>query len=253
MYKINGVLWSIAIEIQLYLIFPFFVWLLFKVGRVGLIGLSSLAAILFLTLLPVSTKLYPWFIPLFCVGMAAAHFAYRPNVRFGTQPRFASVLFWACLIGVGLTAGLKSLIPSDALIGLAVACLIYLGAIAPWLRLPGTFGWKPLIRLGGFSYSLYLMHHPILQVLFVYKPSWVKGDALEMAYCVVIALPLILLGTWLFSLAFERPFIAKKAGTRQMDNADDYTPVALPLKTLGATPTYSIVMMEERELSPTGT
>lgn len=253
MYKINGVLWSIALEIQLYLVFPFFVWLLFKVGRMGLVGLSSLAAILFLAVLPVSTKLYPWYIPLFCVGMVAAHFAYRPNIRVGTQPRLASVLFWLCVVGVGLTAGLKSLIPSDILIGLGVACLIYLGAVAPWLRLPGAFGWKPLIRLGAFSYSLYLMHHPILQVLFVHKPGWVKGDALEMAYCLGVGLPLILLGTWLFSLAFERPFIAKKAGTRQTDNADEYTPVGLPLKTLGATPTYAAVMMEEREFSRTGT
>jgi peptidoglycan/LPS O-acetylase OafA/YrhL len=253
MYKINGVLWSIAIEIQLYLIFPFFVWLLFRVGRMGLLGLSSLAAILFLTLLPVATKLYPWYIPLFCVGMVAAHFAYRPNIRVGIQPRVASVLFWICVAGVGFTAGLKSLIPSDLFIGLGIGCLIYLGAVAPWLRLPGIFGWRPLIRLGAFSYSLYLMHHPILQVLFVNRPAWVKGDTWEMAYCLAIGLPLILVGTWLFSLAFERPFIAKKAGTRQTDNADEYTPMSLPLKTLGATPTYAVVMLEELELSPTGT
>ncbi len=247
MYKINGVLWSIAIEAQLYLVFPFFVWLLFRVGRMGLVGVGSLFAYLVLTLLPVATKLYPWYVPLFCVGMAAAHFAYRPNLRLGIQTRFASIIFLAALVGVGYTAGLKSIIPSDLFAGVSVACLVYLGAVAPWLRLPGTFGWRPLIKLGAFSYSLYLMHHPILQVLFVNRPAWAQGDAMEMLFCMAVALPIILLGTWLFSLAFERPFISKKAGKRQTDRADEYTPVGLPLRTLGATPTYAAVMLEEAE------
>jgi hypothetical protein len=89
------------------------------------------------------------------------------------------------------------------------------------------------------------MHHPILQAIFVHKPAWVKGDALEMAYCLAVALPLILLGTWLFSLAFEKPFIAKKAGKRQTDRIEAYTPVGLPLRSLGPTPTYATVMLEE--------
>lgn len=253
MYKINGVLWSIAIEAQLYLIFPLFVLLLFRFGRIGLIGVSSLFAFFTLSLFPVATKLYPWFVPLFCVGMAAAHFAYRPNLQVGIQPRLASVIFWVSLLGMSLTASMKSLIPSDIFIGIAVACLVYLGAVAPWLRLPGTFGWRPLIKLGAFSYSLYLMHHPILQVLFVNKPSWAKNDAMEMLFCLLIGLPIILLGTWLFSLAFERPFIAKKAGKRQTDRADEYTPIGLPLRTLGATPTFAAVMMEESDLSPSRT
>jgi hypothetical protein len=70
-----------------------------------------------------------------------------------------------------------------------------------------------------------------------------------MAYCVTVALPVILLGTWLFSLVFERPFISKKAGKRQFDRAEDYTPLSLPLRTMGPTPTYGVVMMDS-EISP---
>ena len=253
MYKINGVLWSIAIEVQLYVVFPLLVWVQARIGRAGLVGVGALFAILVLSYLPVATKLYPWFVPLFCLGMATAHLAYRPNLRVGIQPRLASVIFWLSVLAIGFTVGIKSLVPSDVLVGVAVACLIYMGAVAPWLRLPGTFGWRPLIKLGAFSYSLYLIHHPILQTLFVYKPSWIKGDAAEMGFCVAVGLPAILLSAWLFSLVFEKPFIAKKAGKRQTDRADDYTPVALPLRTLGATPTYGVVMMDEAELSPTGT
>ncbi len=249
MYKINGVLWSIAIEAQLYVVFPFLVWLLFRAGRVGLIGAGSIFALMVLVLFPVSLKLYPWYVPLFCVGMAAAHFAYRPNLRVGIQPRLASVMFWLSLLGMLLTVGQKSNIASDLFIGVAISCLVYLGAIAPWLRLPGAFGWRPLIKLGAFSYSLYLMHHPILQILFVFKPDWIRGDASELAYCLIAVLPLILVVTWVFSLAFERPFLTRKAGNRQSDRAEEFTPVQLPLRTMGATPTYAAVLMEESELN----
>jgi peptidoglycan/LPS O-acetylase OafA/YrhL len=249
MYKINGVLWSISIEAQLYLLFPILVWLLFRVGRIGLITVGSLLAFGTLFAFPVATKLYPWYLPLFCVGMAAAHFAYRPNLRLGIQPRLASSILVFSAVGLGFTMNLKSLVPSDVFVGIGVASLVYLGAVAPWLRLPGVFGWRPLISLGAFSYSLYLMHHPILQSLFVHRPAWANGDVFEMAYCVTVALPVILLGTWLFSLVFERPFISKKAGKRQFDRAEDYTPLSLPLRTMGPTPTYGVVMMDS-EISP---
>jgi len=250
MYRLNGVLWSIAIEAQLYVVFPLFVWLIFKVGRFNLVALGSAAAALVLWQFPVALKLYPWYLPLFLVGMATAHLAYRPNLYVGVQPRLASMTLVASAIGVFATVGQKSQIPSDLFIGLAVSCLVYLGAVAPWLRIPGSFGWRPLIRLGAFSYSLYLMHHPILQVIFVNKPGWAKGDAMEMVYCLVIGLPIILAATWLFSLAFERPFLNRKAGKRQTDRAAEFTPVGLPLKTMGASPTYAAVMMESSEPIP---
>jgi peptidoglycan/LPS O-acetylase OafA/YrhL len=248
MYRINGVLWSIAIEAQLYVIFPLLVKGLFRFGRFALVAAGAALAGLVIWQMPVALKLYPWFLPLFLVGMATAHFAYRPNLYVGVQPRLASVLLFGGAVGVLFTAGMKSLVPGDLCIGLVTACLVYLGAVAPWLRVPGTFGWRPLIKLGAFSYSLYLMHHPILQALYVYRPAWAKGPALELAYCLVAVLPIILIATRAFSLVFERPFLTKKAGKRQTDRADEYAPSHLPLKTLGATPTYAAVMMEEAEL-----
>lgn len=247
LYKINGVLWSIALEAQLYVVFPLLVLVLFRLGRVGLVAVGSLAAYGWMLVMPVSVKLYPWFIPLFCVGMATAHFAYRPNLRIGIVPRLASVLAVAALAGMAYSLRFKEIAPSDICVGIAVACLVYLGAVAPWIRVPGFFGWRPLVKLGAFSYSLYLMHHPILQVLYVYRPAWVEGQVLEIAYCLAVALPVILLGTWLFSLVFERPFLSKKAGKRQTERAEIYTPVQLPLRTLGVTPTYAAVAAEGLE------
>jgi len=245
LYKINGVLWSIALEAQLYIVFPLLVWTLFRVGRVGLLAVGSALAALCVAVVPVSAKLFPWFIPLFCLGMASAHLAYKPNLRVGTVPRLASLVLFGAVVGMVFALRAKTYIPSDLCIGVAVSALVYLGAVAPWIRVPGMFGWRPLVRLGAFSYSLYLMHHPILQVLYVYRPLAVKGPLFEAAYCLVVAVPVILLGTWLFSLVFERPFITKKAGKRQTERSEIYTPVSLPLRTLGMTRTYAVVAMEE--------
>src|SRR5579862_3526623 len=73
MYKLNGVLWSIAIEWQLYILFPILVALLLKVGRVLYVAVSALAAVALLMYIPDAIKLYVWYVPLFALGMAASH------------------------------------------------------------------------------------------------------------------------------------------------------------------------------------
>jgi peptidoglycan/LPS O-acetylase OafA/YrhL len=229
MYKINGVLWSIAIEAQLYILFPLLVASLFRVGRFWLIALTSGLALALMGAVPETLKLYPWYLPLFVVGMAAAHFAYRPNVRAGTAPGLATTLAVLAVVMGSLWARKAAMPVSDAFIGFATAAALYVGSVAPHAKIVQAFGWKPLVLLGGFSYSLYLMHHPIQQVLFVYRPGFIVGPVASLVYLLVFGLPLVLLLTYLFSQAFERPFMARKT-SRQMDAEDGLTPTSLPLR-----------------------
>jgi peptidoglycan/LPS O-acetylase OafA/YrhL len=234
MYKLNGVLWSISIEWQLYLLFPFFVALMFKVGRFMYVGLTTLAAIALLILLPVTLKLYVWYIPLFALGMAASHLAYRPNLRVGTLPRLAAWVFvlsaaacaYTCYRGGGITPSMRPI--SDAFVGLAIASLVYLGTVAPWTPFTKLFAWKPIAGLGFFSYSLYLMHHPIEQILYVNRPGWVQGAEMGAVYLMVVCLPVILATCYLFSLLFELPFMATRR-SRVPTQRELGSPVALPL------------------------
>ncbi|MFI5386875.1 MAG: acyltransferase family protein [Fimbriimonadales bacterium] len=234
MYKINGVLWSISIEWQLYLLFPLLVMLLFWVGRFWHIVLTTLVAVGLLVFLPVTLKLYVWYIPLFALGMAAAHLAYRPNLRVGIVPRLAAYVFVLAAATCGYTCYLEggvkpSMLPvCDACVGLAVAALVYLGTVAPWTPFTKLFAWKPIAGLGFFSYSLYLMHHPILQVLYVNRPGWVQGPELGALYMMVFCLPVILFACYLFSLLFELPFMATKK-SRAPTQREMGAPVALPL------------------------
>lgn len=234
MYKVNGVLWSISIEWQLYLLFPLLVMLMFAVGRFLHLAITTLVAIGLLVLLPVTLKLYVWYIPLFALGMVASHLAYRPNLRGGTLPRLAAYVFILSVAGCGyacfLEGGVKpGLIPAgDAFVGLAVAALVYLGTVAPWTPFTKLFAWRPIAGLGFFSYSLYLMHHPIEQVLYVYRPAWIQGPELGAAYLMVFCLPVILSTCYVFSRLFELPFMATKK-SRAPTQRELGAPVALPL------------------------
>jgi peptidoglycan/LPS O-acetylase OafA/YrhL len=209
MYKLNGVLWSISIEAQLYILLPLIVAGFFKIGRWW------------------TLKLYSWYLPLFALGMASAHLIYRPHPRIGLRAGIGRLLavIGTVLTLVGILRGW--LLPvTDAFVGLAVASLCYYGTVdrpTPTVRFLST---KPLVILGGFSYSLYLMHHPIQQVIYWLKPAGIITEPAIFAY-LVATLPVIVLVAWLFSLVFERPFIGKKI---KADPRNDFVPVNLPLR-----------------------
>jgi peptidoglycan/LPS O-acetylase OafA/YrhL len=232
MYKINGVLWSIAIEAQLYVLFPLLVLGVFRLGRLPVLALSVLAAVAVLLTVPVAMKLYPWYLPLFVVGMMSANLAFRPNKRLGPQPQLAGLL---CLMALGGTAGAiygdYPLHVQDALSGLAVAGLCYVLTTTSQGILIRFFSWKPLAALGGFSYSLYLMHHPIQQLVYVQRPPWVIDEWTSLIYLSTVALPIILVGTYVFHLLFERPFMPRRPVTKQDLVRMSPTVVSLPLKT----------------------
>jgi peptidoglycan/LPS O-acetylase OafA/YrhL len=233
MYKLNGVLWSIAIEAQLYLIFPLIVITLFKFGRWWTMLAATLAAVVVLQYDPGALKLYPWYLPLFVLGMTSAHLAFVPNflVRSTVLPRLAG---FTCFIAVinGISNG-WNLPVTDACIGGWVACLCHSGTVGKPSFVVRLFSLRPLVALGAFSYSLYLIHHPIQQLLFWYRPGWANDEVGKLTYFME-SLPVILLGAWLFSLVFERPFMS-----RRRKNSVNKGPriVALPL--VSAIPSHS--------------
>lgn len=245
MYKINGVLWSIALEAQLYLVFPLLVFALFRIGRFQTLFLTLGLALAVMFAFPEAMKLYPWFLPLFALGMVAGHFAYRPHPKLSTAPWIGIALFWIGMTAVPLAVQSKQFIAvSDFGIGVAVAGLIYLGSVAPTRVLPRICSWKPIVAIGGFSYSLYLMHHPILQILYVYRPGFVTGPAKSLAYLVLVGLPLILIACYIFSLMFERPFIRTRKAAEPRDGLG--TPVSLPLRTMDTASEPDYVLAKPR-------
>ena len=175
-YKINPPLWSVAVEWQIYFFLPFVLLPLWR--RFGLlamlsagIALGCLPCLLWRKLdLPSS----PWFLGLFAMGASAA------VVNFSDLPRYTLLrecLRWNWITaGVGVVCVLAWLgssdkqaftwLPSEMLAGAFVACLLISCAVVTQgggtSRFARVCETRPILTLGGMSYSLYLIHQPIL-------------------------------------------------------------------------------------------
>ena len=226
-YKINGVLWTIAIEAQLYLLFPAFSMLQARRGRGVLL---TAGAILGLSLLafPQTVYLRLWFAFLFAAGMAAAHVAYRPPLRGRRPEAWVAAFGWLGLaLGIAALRTTRNYALSDVPLGIALACLCTLGTVGGGGRLIRLLGARPLAFLGSFSYSLYLVHHPVEQVVYALRPLGVVEGGPTFAWLLFVGLPLMLLFAWTFSLAFERPFVRRRAS--RFPRARRTVPSSLPL------------------------
>jgi len=64
-----------------------------------------------------------------------------------------------------------------------------------------------LVAIGHFSYSLYLIHNPILEIFDGWFVSRGLGYAPRMLGLMFLATPTCIALAWLFFQAFEKPFI----------------------------------------------
>ena len=188
---INGPFWSIACEWHLYFLFPLALWLLRRFGALALL-IAGANLGFFLTWLsflaptpipglPVFVPQPPHFVALFAMGIAAAAFAY--GSQFAAMR--AQIYRSAWLVAAGLLLPLLLLLWDfrivdgdtavrlsnhvhliDPLCGaVAAALLVGLCGLTPahWGRRLLERRW--LVALGGFSYSLYLTHIPLLAAM----------------------------------------------------------------------------------------
>lgn len=205
MYKINGVLWSISIEFQLYFLFPLIAaaaarwkpfWVLFG---------SATGVIVALLVIESATKLYVWYFGLFVLGMVGARLAQNWRSQ-------GLGLFWLLfLLAISSVWWTKSLAIRDSLMGFAVVALLIEGSCGGAGPLGKCLSAKPLLWLGTFSYSLYLVHHPVL--LFITEAlrlREIESVGMRLVLCAGACLPVILAFSFGFYWLFERPFISQK-------------------------------------------
>lgn len=202
-YGINGPLWSVATECQIYLLFPLMImaWRRFGMAR-SLLGIFILAHLAF----HLSGDRIPFnYIFTFALGMAAA---------MGTVERRAEWwLFLACgcsLIGFILSVRWRVVV-SDLCIGVLIATLmaiLSMGKIA-WLR--KLLSLRLLTWIGSFSYSLYLIH-ALLQDCYLSTDfsAHHSGTSLQLIVMFFVVSPINFLVAYLFYFAAEKPFLNRK-------------------------------------------
>jgi len=211
------------VEWQVYFLFPLFVWLWRRLGDARAIALTTLlpyASLLVLrdTHLAALTVQY---VALFALGMLAARIAFAPSGAVAAQrdrfpwPLAAGTL--AALVGLlclrwGLREAYAHLPLLDLLVGLFTLCLLAAAARPGPNRLRNALALRPLVFVGTFAYSLYLIHAPLLQLLWQYaiRPLRV-GEVTGFALLASAGCPLVVGAAYLFFLGCERPFLSRSS------------------------------------------
>jgi peptidoglycan/LPS O-acetylase OafA/YrhL len=216
--RIDPPMWSIAVEWQIYLVFPLLVLVARRWGAVAalLLGLTvgiaqGYGETLGLRAYPFS---YPWYLGLFSLGMFAAWLCFGAPERV---QRWRDRVPWLAVAAVAFVAmfglkvfGLRALSGgdwiTDPLLGVAAAALLVSLTLRPRSALCRVTSLPWVVRLGHASYSLYLVHAPVL-ALVALAVLGLGVDGPQARLAVILLGPLAaLLVTYPFYLAFERPF-----------------------------------------------
>jgi peptidoglycan/LPS O-acetylase OafA/YrhL len=219
----NRSFWSIAVEAQLYVVFPLLLLIVRRwsailmvaavtllVAAVGIVGPHVSSLDTFVIQSP------PDLAALFAVGVLAAGIVGASGARrswpWAWLALGAAAPVLATIWGQGSVWTLDHLFWVDLALGPAVACLLAglaTGRPAPLLRLLDT---RPLRRLGSSSYSLYLTHGPIVVVVYEQVVAGrVRQGVPAFLVSLALVVPLTIVFARLFASVFETPFRQPRA------------------------------------------
>ena len=247
-WQVSVPFWSIAVECQIYLLFPLLLLSWRRLGALGTVfaavGLSYVAMIATYFAGSVGPFYFPGltlhFVGLFALGMSAAWLAASErsrwkNLRDQIPWSLLMVVFALCAAALCISGDVEALGPFIELpIGLFAASLL-VAASRPERsgRIRKILGVRPLRFVGIFSFSVYLIHAPLLQAEWQYglRPFH-PGTRLSVALLITIGVPLMLAASYGFFHLFERRFMkpsqrANKSGSRLQ--AADGKSEAIPL------------------------
>jgi peptidoglycan/LPS O-acetylase OafA/YrhL len=222
--KINGPLWTVALEWQIYFIFALIMLPLWRfIGKWATLAIVSLVTLgpsivtvvysstgklksLFSLASMIESKhIHQWYVLLFALGMLAAELAGNSRLK-GRGLWLPSVLAFGYIF-YDPSFGERNKAAVEVLIGLSVALLLV------WLAKNGRnfvnrfLSSKPMLELGNMSYSIYLMHSPLLALgnLVLLPSAFSAGIQATLMYLVV--LPLALVISRAFHVLIERRFM----------------------------------------------
>ncbi|MDQ6819580.1 MAG: acyltransferase [Actinomycetota bacterium] len=218
----NGAFWSIAVEWQIYFAFPLILWLARRTNF-GTSVLCTVAVVLIareLTQLgsPLNkiNHLTPQFLALFAMGVLAVHLGGdRRAMKLRRPLTAAGLIAVGAFVAVAVIEGSVWVVDRyfwiDLLFGAGIACLMALMHGGGAARARHVLASPVALRLGLFSYSIYLLHGPLVGLIDVgvlarfHLPPLAKFGLL-----LVIGIPVILVVCYGFHLMFEAPFLHRR-------------------------------------------
>jgi len=215
----NGAFWSIAVEWQIYFLFPLILWVARRRGvafaaalTVGIVVVAHVVARAGAPFDKID-HLTPQFVALFALGVLAAQLGHGDRAARVRRPLGAlAALAFAAVATFAVLAGSERTVANyfwvDLVFGVAAACLLCTLFAGGAARIGRVLGSRAGLRLGLFSYSIYLVHAPVVAVLDVYavRPLGLPSVA-HFAVLVTVGVPAVLAVCWGFHLLFEAPFL----------------------------------------------
>ena len=222
--KLQAPMWTLAQEWQIYFVFALVLVPLWR--RAGILATVTFTFVMSIVLKQTFfghnfTFAAPQFLFLFGVGMFAATVSFPGSSRWLASLRDRMPWVWpaTALWLVYLVLWLReptfhhfASLPSATLVAGAIFCtLIHCTRGAQQRQAPHRllrfFEWEPLVVLGTFSYSLYLVHHPVLGMFTLALHRWQIPGGPAVALELFVAVPLAAALAYGFHLLFERPFM----------------------------------------------
>ena len=220
---INYPLWTVSVEWQIYFLFPALVWSWRRFGPVKTVVVTVVLTLLGSEAVKNTpfTRTTPSLLGAFALGMLGAGIAYGDHARLAAWRQRVP---WPW---VTLALALAFYIPevmskrhllgatlNDMMFGLVAASLIILAARPGRNPVNRVLSWKPLVAVGLFSYSLYLIHAPLLQLIWQYGlVPWHMAPMPLFFTLALIGVPVVVAASYVFSLGCERPFLSPAAKT----------------------------------------
>ncbi len=213
-YPIDNVLWSLRWELFFSLLLPLYLWAALRIRRFAVPAAGLAVILMFVGRATGESALA--YLPVFLLGtLIAVRFAdlqawaERPRVRRALPwlSVIACVLLIASWLARPITAGTAAADVLWALAGAGAALLVVLALVWPGAR--RVLDIRPMQWLGSVSFSLYLVHAPILASL-----CYLLGAEQWWLAC-LIGIPLSLAVAALFHALVERQAqdLARQAGT----------------------------------------
>lgn len=211
--------WSLAVEEQFYLVFPILllmvanllgkapkkIWRVSVAALVSFISLSSLSLAIIQGGGSANSSYFSSVTRAYELGLGAVVALWALGKRIGLSRPLATVLGALGLLAIGLSSfslggvsgypGWFALLPT-----LGGALVIVSGTGSPPTVVTKVLGWKPLVFIGKISFSIYLVHWPLIifsqQLIPAFADSWAFGPT-------ILALTLALSALAYFGI--ERP------------------------------------------------
>jgi peptidoglycan/LPS O-acetylase OafA/YrhL len=222
-FKINHPFWSIGVEWKIYFLFPLLLALRRRWGALATAGLATLAGYALWMVLARLHALNPspygssaYYLGLFAMGMGAADAGEHPERYPALTAGLCRRLLAGTSVVVAFLAAEQSFsddhfLPpqlASGVMGLWGALFLLAlrrGLTPDWIR--RIFAWRGSTSIGKMGYSVYLIHAPILQVVYQYVilPFRIHGHA-RVPLMLALSTAATLGPAALFYRVAERPF-----------------------------------------------